>query len=67
MIQLMKNGKSEPETGKMTAVKVEVDDSLEEEHGPFHKRPKVYFPYFTIHINTSYVSFSVLVRTDKCF
>ncbi|CAA3010921.1 Hypothetical predicted protein [Olea europaea subsp. europaea] len=40
MIQLMKNGKSEPETGKMTAVKVEVDDSLEEEHGPFHKRPK---------------------------
>ncbi|XP_022850560.1 uncharacterized protein LOC111372434 [Olea europaea var. sylvestris] len=41
--KLMKNGKSEPETGKMTAVKVEVDDSLEEEHGPFHKRPKPYF------------------------
>ncbi|KAL2478997.1 hypothetical protein Fot_48011 [Forsythia ovata] len=34
------NGKSEAESGKMAPVKVEVEDSLEEEHGSFHKRPK---------------------------
>ncbi|KAL2242819.1 UNVERIFIED_CONTAM: hypothetical protein Sindi_0399900 [Sesamum indicum] len=45
MVQLMRNGKSEQQREKMAAptaaaVKVEVEDHLEEEHGPLHKRPK---------------------------
>ncbi|KAG8379576.1 hypothetical protein BUALT_Bualt07G0103300 [Buddleja alternifolia] len=40
MVQLMKNGKSESQNEKMAAVKMEVEDSLEEEHGPLHKRSK---------------------------
>ncbi|KAI3455161.1 hypothetical protein Pfo_011824 [Paulownia fortunei] len=41
MVQLMKNGKSEPQAEKTAAaVKMEVEDPLEEEHGPLHKRPK---------------------------
>ncbi|KAK4395483.1 hypothetical protein Sango_1702600 [Sesamum angolense] len=42
MVQLMRNGKSEQQREKMAAVKVEVEDHLEEEHGPLHKRPKVF-------------------------
>lgn len=41
MVQLMKNGKSETQSEKMGAVKMEIEDPLEEEHGPLHKRPKV--------------------------
>lgn len=39
----MKNGESAPQGEKTAApsVKMEVEDSLEEEHGPLHKRPKV--------------------------
>ncbi|CAA0843309.1 Unknown protein [Striga hermonthica] len=42
MVQLMKNGGggSDSQTRKMAAVKMELEDSLEEEHGPLHKRPK---------------------------
>lgn len=45
MVQLMNNG--EPE--KKKAVKMEVEDSLEEEHAPLHKRPKVFFLFFRLH------------------
>ncbi|GER54119.1 chorismate synthase [Striga asiatica] len=42
MVQLMKNGGgSDSQTQKMAVVKMELEDSLEEEHGPLHKRPKM--------------------------
>ncbi|KAL0397166.1 UNVERIFIED_CONTAM: hypothetical protein Scaly_0165000 [Sesamum calycinum] len=40
MVHLMKSGDSESQAEKMAAVKMEVEDSLEEEHAPLHKRPK---------------------------
>ncbi|XP_057767763.1 uncharacterized protein LOC130988032 isoform X2 [Salvia miltiorrhiza] len=42
MVQLMKNDESASQGEKTAAppVKMEVEDSLEEEHGPLHKRPK---------------------------
>ncbi|KAL3655129.1 hypothetical protein CASFOL_000915 [Castilleja foliolosa] len=41
MVQVMKNGGgSEPHSQKMAMVKMELEDSLEEEHGPLLKRPK---------------------------
>ncbi|KAL3819116.1 hypothetical protein ACJIZ3_005021 [Penstemon smallii] len=40
MAQLIKNSKSEPPTEKMTAVKIEMEDPLEEENGPLQKRTK---------------------------
>ncbi|XP_042057800.1 uncharacterized protein LOC121802246 isoform X1 [Salvia splendens] len=39
MVQLMKNDESASH-GEKTPVKMEVEDCLEEEHGPLHKRPK---------------------------
>ncbi|KAL0464001.1 UNVERIFIED_CONTAM: hypothetical protein Slati_0287700 [Sesamum latifolium] len=44
MVHLMKSGDSESQAEKMTSVKMEVEDSLEEEHAPLHKRPK-YFSF----------------------
>uniref|UniRef100_A0A5B7AW36 TRF2/HOY1 PH-like domain-containing protein n=2 Tax=Davidia involucrata TaxID=16924 RepID=A0A5B7AW36_DAVIN len=44
MVQLMNSGKAAPESqlrrGKMVPVKLEVEDSLEDEHGPLNKRSK---------------------------
>ncbi|XP_075479739.1 uncharacterized protein LOC142520580 [Primulina tabacum] len=40
MVQLMKNGKSESHSERMPPVKMEVEDPLEEEHGPLQKRAK---------------------------
>lgn len=45
MVQLMKNGESASQTEKVAAVKMEVEDALEDEHGPFHKRTKVFICY----------------------
>ncbi|KAG6421457.1 hypothetical protein SASPL_118010 [Salvia splendens] len=39
MVQLMKSDES-ASRGEKTPVKMEVEDCLEEEHGPLHKRPK---------------------------
>ncbi|KAK3011864.1 hypothetical protein RJ639_010525 [Escallonia herrerae] len=45
MVQLMKTGKISPESqlqrAKMAAVKAEVEDSLEYQHGPLNKRSKL--------------------------
>ncbi|KAF7135280.1 hypothetical protein RHSIM_Rhsim08G0203000 [Rhododendron simsii] len=45
MVQLMNTGKSSPESGsggrKMFPVKMEVEDSLEDQHGPLNKRSKL--------------------------
>lgn len=50
MVQLMKNGESVPQAEKAAAppVKMEVEDSLEEEHGPLHKRLKVLACFVTV-------------------
>ncbi|KAL3617691.1 hypothetical protein CASFOL_038012 [Castilleja foliolosa] len=40
MVQLMNSGRSESQSEKMAMVKMELEDSLEEEHGPLLKRPK---------------------------
>ena len=45
MVQLMKSGDLQPELHTMPCtekvpVKLEIEDSLEEEHGPLNKRPK---------------------------
>lgn len=43
MVQLMKNGESASQGEKVAAaVKMEVEDALEDEHGPLHKRSKVW-------------------------
>ncbi|KAL8502111.1 hypothetical protein ACS0TY_021289 [Phlomoides rotata] len=40
MVQLMKHGESASQSEKVASVKMEVEDALEDEHGPFHKRSK---------------------------
>lgn len=43
MVQLMKNGNPDSQNEKTPMVKTEMEDPLEEEHGPLSKRHKVFF------------------------
>lgn len=42
---LMETGKSKSHAVAEAAAKREVEDPLEEEHGPLHKRPKVFISH----------------------
>lgn len=42
---LMETGKSKSHAVAEAAAKREVEDPLEEEHGPLHKRPKVFLSH----------------------